>query len=168
VALPGHSPPLTSAQTGRSPGDFTSAWAGADPARTTCWRAPAHHRSQPARRQRASTPRLSSFRPERGRWRTCRRRHDRPERHRVLVRRVRYARFPAGGSHSFAERAVGSVHFVMLAVIAIARDVDRRASRRGDFEVRGIVDCRDTVGAADEAGGYGGFRGSDFQELLLI
>jgi hypothetical protein len=44
---------------------FTSAWVGADPARTTCWRAPARHRSRPVRRQRASSPRLSSFHPER-------------------------------------------------------------------------------------------------------
>lgn len=44
---------------------FTSAWVGADPARTTCWRAPGRRRSRPVRRQHASTPRLSSFHPGR-------------------------------------------------------------------------------------------------------
>jgi hypothetical protein len=42
---------------------FTSAWGGADPARTTCWRAPPRRRSRPARHRRASTPHPSWSRP---------------------------------------------------------------------------------------------------------
>ena len=62
---------------GKTAGLFTSAWAAADPARTTCWRAPVRHPSLPAHHRRASTPHPPWSRRRRKRWRTCRHRHDR-------------------------------------------------------------------------------------------